>query len=143
MKRILQHPVVAGTAAAASFAVISMWQSGSPLESFHRKPSAYYVIAGQTVTLDVTATRSKGGCSSAVERRWVDAAGNELAESVQRFPARPAGPERPFTVTLGIPIDAARGVLKLHTSVEFYCNPVQRLVGGTVVILEDVYFEVR
>jgi hypothetical protein len=125
-----------------------------PIESFKRTVSIQMndrhvtvtnpdnVVPGQSVIITSEVVRAKDGCSSTIRRSWYDSNGNVFVDNDVYRQGLVAGPENYFSDLL-IPPTVPHGTLRLRTEVEFYCNPVQKLLGrGSVLNLPDIFFQV-
>ena len=122
--------------------VYLLWTEPHPIEHFSRRALPFVVSPGSTVTVYAEAERTKGGCSSRVIREWIGDGGIVFERSEAFGPDLPAGKEPPLKFILKVPTNVAPGPLLLRTNVEFFCNSVQRLIGGDVLKLNDISFEV-
>lgn len=129
---------------AAYIVVVSttfMWFEPAPVTRYFRTVSKTDVYPGEEVYIRAGVTRSKAGCDSTVTREWLTEAGTLLVRVQFEIDSLPSGREeyeRPAT----IPNTVTPGRLWLITNVEFRCNFVQRLFGGTHFLLPDVPFDV-
>lgn len=119
-----------------------LWFEPSPVAQYYRTVSMLNVSPGEQVTITATVTRSKGGCDSTVTREWLDADKKLVVRTQFEVPDLPAGAEH-YNGPAVIPPIAEPGDLWLATNVEFRCNPVQRVLGGTHFPLPDILFNVR
>lgn len=130
---------------AAYIVVVSttvLWYEPAPIVQYYLTVSKLDVYPGEEVIVNATVTRSKGGCDSMVTRTWTDGEGNLIVQAQYPIGNLPAGRESYSRATV-IPPLAPFGSLWLQTDVEFYCNPVQRMLGGTHFPLPDILFNVR
>lgn len=113
-----------------------------PITEFHRTVSAKAVYPGDEVVITSEVIRSKGDCSSTLRRIWTDSNGNIVyGDDVER-PELPEGKEL-FYASLHIPTNISTGTLRLSTTIEFYCNPIQKVFQkGDTLELPDVFFQV-
>lgn len=119
-----------------------LWYEPAPVARYYRTVSKLDVYPGEEVVVNATVMRNKGGCDSTVTRAWTDADGKLIVRSQHALEALPAGREV-YSRPAVIPPLAPLGNLWLQTEVEFRCNPVQRLLGGTHFPLPDILFNVR
>lgn len=119
-----------------------LWFEPAPVAQYYRTVSKLDVYPGEEVMISASVIWSKGSCDSVVTRTWHDDDGSVLIRV--QFPVNnlPAGRETYSRATV-IPSMAEPGQLWLQTDVEFYCNPVQRMLGGTHFLLPDILFNVR
>jgi hypothetical protein len=135
-------PIIGMSIGGALYHVYASVNETHPIESFVRNTSAERVHRGEVISITSDVVRNKEGCNSTVRRIWLDSNGNELyGDDVER-PRLPAGKEN-YYVALHIPTNVNNGVLRLRTTIEFYCNPVQKFFRvGSTLELPDIFFEV-
>lgn len=135
-------PIIGISIGASLYYAFTLLQEKHPIEVFERQVSTFNAHAGDDITITSDVVRTKPGCASTIRRVWYDASGNEFHETdVDRQPLG-AGKEN-FFATLQIPPKAAEGTLRLDTSVEFYCNRVQKLLKhGSILDLPDIFFRI-
>ncbi len=119
----------------------AQWREPHPVVSFHREVVPTDVIPGQQISIRSRVIRSKGGCESVVRRTWAGQDGRAIAVQVIPVPAVSSGLEL-YTATPRIPVWATTGPLVMRTTVNFRCNTIQRLIGGTELPLHDIVFRV-
>jgi hypothetical protein len=130
---------------AAYIVVVSttvLWYEPAPIVQYYLTVSKLDVYPGEEVIVNATVTRSKGGCDSMVTRTWTDGEGNLIVQAQYPIGNLPAGREsyqRPAVISPFAPI----GDVWLQTEVEFFCNMVQRALGGTHFPLPDILFHVK
>lgn len=119
-----------------------LWYEPAPVIQYYRTVSKTDVAPGEEVIVNATITRSKGGCDSLVTRTWTTGEGKLVVKAQFPVGQLPSGRET-YTRPAIIPPTAPPGQLWLQTEVEFFCNPVQRVLGGTHFPMPDIYFNVR
>lgn len=113
----------------------------APIDTYHywREVSESRVAPGDVVMITTKIAAKKLGCDAVLTRTWRDTAGNVIRidrYEVPEFTSKFVTHELAAT----IPGGSNDGVLRMSGAVDFRCNPVQRLFGGTVFIFPDLYF---
>lgn len=119
-----------------------LWYEPAPVTKYYRTVSKLDVYPGEEVVVNATVQRSKGGCDSIVTRTWTAEDGRLIVRTQHPVEGLPSGLES-YSRPAVIPPLAPMGNLWLQTEVEFFCNPVQRLLGGTHFPMPDILFNVR
>lgn len=129
-------PAAAIVTGVAVWVFVILWHEPHPIRSYHRTFWPETVRAGETINISEV-VRAMPGCSSRVHRQWVNEISVAMApDEFQDVPALPAGGET-FSAKLTVPM-VPPGEITLRTSVNFRCNFVQRLIGGTELPLPDL-----
>jgi hypothetical protein len=136
--RILSH-VSAAVFGLALFGVLSLIYEPGPIEKYSRVVYPPEVRGGDTLTITSTVVRSKE-CTSLVVRRFTDASGRVVEFVPFEAIALPVGTER-FEAKVVVPEGLSPGPLIYQVKVNFRCNPIQELFGGTWFVLPDVHLE--
>lgn len=143
--RVIDRVVIPFTAlvlAVIGVLFVILWYEPHPIASYKREVEPTVVRPASEVFIRSSVTKSKAGCESHVWRWFNDASGNKLGAHEGDVPAQPAGNEE-FRSSVFIPANASPGILVLHVEVEFFCNFVQRRLGGSRLLLPDVYLKVE
>jgi hypothetical protein len=115
-----------------------------PIDTYNywREVSEATVRPGDTVVITTTVEVTKDGCNATLERRWFDTAGNLVRDDFLDLPET--------DIHLGsvardavIPEIANGGILRMSAGIEFRCNFVQDLFGGSTHVMPNLYFVVK
>lgn len=119
-----------------------LWYEPHPIAHFQRTAWPTEVHAGEVINIRADVLRSKSGCASIVTRTWHDEIGQIVGEPyIFENPGIDAGSEL-YASTATVPLEALPGKIVMRTSVNFRCNFVQEIAGGTVLPLHDIVFTV-
>lgn len=135
-------PFIALVLAVVGTLFVILWYEPHPIASFRRDVEPTVVRPGSEVFIRSSVTRLKDGCPSHIKRWFNDASGNRIGSHERFNEAMPKGHEE-FRSSVFIPPNAAPGILVLHVEVEFFCNFVQRSLGGSHLLLPDVFLKVE
>lgn len=130
------------TAAVALTLFVVLWYEPHPIGSYRREVEPTVVRPGTEVFIRSSVVRTKAGCPSLIRRWFNDSSGNRIGAHERLSEGLPAGHEE-FRSSVFIPPNAAPGILVLHVEVEFFCNFVQRSLGGSHLLLPDVFLKVE
>jgi hypothetical protein len=113
----------------------------APIDTYNywRDVSAARVTPGQHVDITTKVVAYKLGCDAHLTRRWYDTAGNLIRQD--QYDLEPY--ENRFIehhLDAVIPGGVTDGVLRMSAVVEFRCNPVQQVFGGSRFIFPDLFF---
>lgn len=124
------------------FMAVSAYYEPLPISGVVRHFSNMIVEPGETVAVRYDAIKKREGCVAKIDRWWIDVSGNIIAsnETETRNLDKEDIEYRGLVV---VPLIANRGVIRLRSKVEFFCNGVQQAFGGPKVVLPDAYFIVR
>ena len=136
--RILSH-LSAAAFGLVLFGILSLVYEQGPIEKYSRVVYPPQVRGGETLTITSTVVRTKE-CTSVVVRRFIDASGRSVDFAAFDAPVLAAGTER-FEAKVVVPEGMVPGPLVYQVKVNFRCNPIQELFGGTWFVLPDVHLE--
>lgn len=136
--RVLSH-ISAAAFGLALFGVLSLVYEPGPIEKYSRIVYPSQVTGGETLKITSTVIRNKA-CTSIVLRRFIDSSGRSVDFAPFDSPTVEAGTER-FEAKVVVPEGLAPGPLIYQVKVNFRCNFVQQLIGGSWFVLPDVHLE--
>lgn len=116
----------------------------APIDTYNywRDVSASSVRPGDSVDVVTKVVAYKTSCKAELLRSWYDTAGNLIRQDQHHLPPF----DKKFIehhLNAEIPVSAHTGVLRMSAAVEFRCNPIQAMFGGTRFIFPDLYFLVQ
>ena len=115
----------------------------APVVSYYRTVSEADVAPGDVVLITSQVKTRKLGCQTDVARNWFDTAGNLIQVDHYQMPAFSRYGANTFEKPAIIPAGARDGILWMSAVVEFRCNPVQHVLGGSKFVLPDIAFLVK
>jgi hypothetical protein len=118
---------------------IKLLNAPVPIEIFERKADREFVHAGEEVTISWIEVR-KAECSSKIHRQLITADGKIVLFEPINSPVKEIG-KNEDSFSFAVPPLASEGILTYRAKSQFFCNWMQDLFGGPVLVLPDVHLK--